>query len=155
MGALLRDAAAAGGSLGESIHATQAAGLLVSDEVAAQVLQHRFAKADMVGGYILDGYPRNEAQYLKYLTFDAPTEVIVIEVPREVSMARMHARATASAAQGLVRNDDTPEAMSKRLDIYAADTKPVIAHFAQRGIVHLIDGTQSVEEVAAAIAKIF
>ncbi len=150
MGALLRDAAQEGGEFGESIHAIQAAGHLVSDEVAAQVLQRRLAKPDMVNGYILDGYPRNEAQYLKYLTFDAPTEVIVIEVPREVSISRMHVRAGVE-----VRNDDSPEAMARRLDIYEHDTKPVIAHFAERGLVHTIDGNRPVAEVSADIANIF
>jgi adenylate kinase len=150
MGALLRDAAAEGGEFGDSIAAIQAAGHLVSDEVAAIVLKRRLAKDDMVNGYILDGYPRNEEQYRVYLTFDAPTEVIVIEVPREVSVARMHSRAGVE-----VRNDDTPELMARRLDIYEHDTKPIIAHFANLGLVHTIDGTRSITDVSADIAKIF
>lgn len=150
MGGLLRDAAAEGGEFGAKIAAIQAQGQLVSDEDAATVLKRRLAKDDVANGYILDGYPRNEEQYRVYVTFDAPTEVIVIDVPREVSLERMHKRAEQER-----RNDDTPEAMERRLQIYENDTKPMIAHFDERGIVRHIDGTQSIDAVAVDIAKIF
>lgn len=148
MGALLRDAAAEGGEFGDSIAAIQQSGQLVSDEVAATVLQRRLAQPDVANGYILDGYPRNEAQYRVYVTFDAPTEVLVIDVPRAVSLERMHKRAQLES-----RSDDSPEAMERRLDIYERDTKPMMEHFADR--LHHIDGTKTVEDVAADIAKIF
>lgn len=150
MGALLRDAAAEGGDLGEQIAAIQKSGNLVSDQVALDVLKQRLAKPDAANGYVLDGYPRNEAQYQAYDTFDKPTEVIVMTVPREVSIERMMARAAVES-----RSDDTPEGIARRLQIYEDDTRPMIAHFADRGIVHLIDGVGTVEEVAARIAKIF
>ncbi len=148
MGALLREAVAEGGELGERIASILANGFLTSDEDAASVLQQRLAKPDVANGYILDGYPRNEEQYRVYVTFDAPTEVIVIDVPREVSLERMHKR-----AQQESRSDDSPEAMERRLAIYERDTKPMMAHFSDR--VYHIDGTKSVAEVAADIAKIF
>lgn len=150
MGALLRDAVTEGGELGERIASILANGFLASDEDAAAVLQRRLAKEDVVDGYILDGYPRNEAQYRVYITFDAPTEVIVIDVPREVSLERMQQR-----AQKESRNDDAPAAMERRLQIYDTDTKPMLEHFTERGIVHHIDGTNAVDAVARDIAKIF
>lgn len=150
MGALLRDAAAEGGEFGDSIAAIQARGELVSDETALEVLKRRLARADAVDGYVLDGYPRNEEQYRAYITFDKPTTVLVISVPREISLERLAGRAAKEK-----RADDTPEATAKRLEIYERDTKPVIAHLRDFGVVHDIDGTGSVEEVSRQIDQIF
>lgn len=150
MGALLREAAAKGGERGARIATIQESGRLVSDQDALDVLRERLQQPDAKEGYILDGYPRNEEQYRAYASFDWPTEVIVIHLPVEVALARLHARAQTEG-----RNDDTPDAIAQRLAIFDRDTQPMIAHFADRGIVHEIDGSGTVEEVAARIAKIF
>ena len=150
MGALLREAAAKGGERGERIAAIQESGRLVSDSDALDVLRERLAQPDAADGYILDGYPRNEEQYRAYESFDWPTEVIFIRLPVDVALVRLHARAEKEG-----RNDDTPEAIAQRLAIFDRDTQPMIAHFAERGIVHEVDGSGTVEEVAGRIWKIF
>ena len=53
------------------------------------------------------------------------------------------------------RVDDTPEVIERRLQIYHDDTQPMITHFAERGIVHEVDGTGGIAEVAGRIGKIF
>lgn len=150
MGALLRDAAAKGGERGRRIAEIQESGRLVSDVDALDVLRERLSEPDAANGYVLDGYPRNEAQYRAYEAFDWPTEVIVLTLPTEIAIERLHAR-----AQTEHRNDDTADAIAERLEIFERDTKPMIAHFSKMGIVHEVDGHGSIEEVAARVWKIF
>lgn len=150
MGALLRAAAAEDGDFALRIADIQKRGELVSDVDALTVLKKRLAQPDASHGYVLDGYPRNEAQYGAYIDFDVPTHVIVITVPHDVSMARLLKRAEVEK-----RVDDTPEVIDRRLQIYHDDTQPMITHFAERGIVREVDGTGSIEEVAEKIWKVF
>ncbi|MEK7459147.1 MAG: nucleoside monophosphate kinase [Patescibacteria group bacterium] len=150
MGALLRSAAAEDGDFALRIADIQKRGELVSDVDALTVLKKRLAQPDAANGYVLDGYPRNEEQYLAYISFDVPTHVIVISVPHDVSMARLLKRAELEK-----RVDDTPEVIERRLQIYHDDTQPMITHFAERGIVHEVDGTGGIAEVAGRIGKIF
>ncbi len=150
MGQLLRDAAAEGGEIGEQIAEIQRSGKLVSDQIALDVLKQRLGRPDVANGFVLDGYPRNEEQFRAFDEFDTPTTVIVIRVPREVSLARLQGRA---ASEG--RADDTPEGITQRLAIYERDTEPMIEHYRARGFVHDVDGVGAVDEVTQRITKIF
>lgn len=172
MGQLLRDEVAAASDVGLKVKSILDAGELVSDVVAAEVLQARIGRPDAVGGYILDGYPRNLSQEALF-TFDVPTHAIVIEVSREESLKRLGGRLTcnrcgkvyamakgakvgdACACGGALmqRSDDTPEAISRRLDIYDHDTTPMLAKFEGRGILRRVDGMGTVEEVQDRILK--
>lgn len=148
MGQLLRDEIAFGTELGKKVEGTMNAGLLVSDVDALAVLAERLKKPDAVNGYILDGYPRNAAQYDAFETFDTPTAVLVIDVPREESLMRLTKRAQAEN-----RADDTAEVISKRLAIYENDTKPIIDRFAQKGLLRTINGLGTMDEVESAIQE--
>lgn len=146
MGQLLRDEVTLGGPLGEKIAEIINAGNLVSDEVALDVLKKRLQLPDAEQGYILDGYPRNIKQYEAYKTFDVPTAVLVITVPKEETMARLASRA---ALEGRV--DDTPELIEKRLNIYEADTKPVVDIYRELGVMREVNGIGTQDEVEANI----
>jgi adenylate kinase len=170
MGQLCRDAVAAGTDIGREIDAVLKRGELVSDQIAANLLRVRLTKPDVAGGYVLDGYPRNILQYDAF-TFDTPTHVLVIDIPREGSLKRLGGRLTCDrcgkvyamhdghrlgdpcpcSGKLFQRNDDTPEAIWKRLEIYENNTQPVIARYDEQGLVYRIDGTGSIEEVAARI----
>jgi len=172
MGQLLRDEVAAGSAVGQMIDGVLKSGNLVSDAQAAEVLKARLARPDTQKGYILDGYPRNLAQYAAF-DFDEPTHVLVIEVPHEESMRRLGGRLTCAACGRIrsismgakpgdpcecggtftVRADDTPEAIKRRLEVYDQDTIPMIAEFEKRGLVRRIDGMGSVEDVTQRIAQ--
>ncbi len=143
MGQLLRDAAAGTDDLAERIRAIQAKGELVPGKVVAEVLRARLDKPDCADGYILDGFPRNQDQYEAYAEHDKPTAVIVIEVPREVSIERIAHRSRTEH-----RTDDTPEAIRRRLEIYDQDTEPMINNYRSLGLVREVDGVGTVEEVA-------
>lgn len=166
MGQLCREEVASGSALGREIDQILLAGNLVSDQTAAALLKKRLAQPDTKKGYILDGYPRNAAQAAAF-TFDRPTHLVVIEVPRDESLKRLSGRLTCRmcskvfrSSQGhkagdacpcegelFQRTDDTPAAISRRLEIYEQDTKPVIAVYEQQGIVRHVDGMGSIEEV--------
>lgn len=149
MGQLLREAAQQGGPMGEKIAAIQNAGDLVPFEVSIAVLHAKLVKEHAREGYIIDGFPRNVDQFKSFDAYDQPTCVIVLEVPRHVSLERLSKRANIES-----RADDTPEVIAHRLDLHERDTTQVIAEYERRGIVHRVNGEGSVEEVATAIKKI-
>ncbi|MGI6879256.1 adenylate kinase [Microbacterium sp. gxy059] len=140
-----------GTELGEKVKAITAAGNLVPDELTGEVVRDRLEQADAAQGFLLDGYPRNAGQaadldaYLagKGQALDA---VILLEVPREESIARITQRA---AEQG--RSDDTEEVVAKRLAIYESETAPIVGTYAERGILDRIDGVGSLDEITSRI----
>lgn len=150
MGALLREAAAEDGAFAERIAEIQKRGELVRDADAIEVLRRRMQRPDTQGGYILDGFPRDDEQYAAYVAFDTPTMVIVMTVPEEVSMERLLKRAQTEG-----RVDDTPEVIRRRLEIYHEKTEPMIRKFEEQGLVQRVDATGSIEDVAARITKLF
>jgi adenylate kinase len=171
MGQLLRDEVATGSEFGNKLKRIINQGDLVPDEDAAYLLKLRLEKADTKKGYILDGYPRNLAQYQAF-NFDMPTHVFVIDISREESLKRLGGRLTCnhcgkvgSLHDGLKpgdgdscggtwyqREDDTPEAISHRLDIYEHDTAPVIEKYAPY-VAH-IEGAGSIDVVFHRIIEI-
>lgn len=150
MGALLREEMASGSELGEKVKSKVNGGSLVSDKDASAVLAKRLTMPDTKDGYILDGFPRNMEQMKAFEGFEQPTSVIVIHIPRNISVERLLKRAEIEG-----RVDDTEEVINKRLDIYEKDTIPMIEEYRARGIVRDVDGTGNVEEVAANIQKQF
>lgn len=150
MGQLLREAEKAGGPLAEKIAGILITGNLVSDDVAMEVLQQRLNEPDAVGGFILDGFPRNTPQFLAFEAKMQPTVVIVIEVSREVSLERLLKRAEIEH-----RADDTPEVIDHRLRVYEQETRPMIERYVERDLARFVDGSGTIEEVAEGIAKLF
>ena len=172
MGQLLRDEIASGSDLGKRAAEFMNRGDLVTDAMAIEVLKKRLAQPDTKDGYLLDGYPRNKGQYNEF-SFEKPTHVIVVEIPREESLKRISGRLTCSkcgaiyamkdgykigdacACGGLLlqRDDETPEAVSRRLAIYEDETKPVIQNYEAQSLVRRIDGMGSVEEIHERVLK--
>ncbi|WP_243075635.1 adenylate kinase [Microbacterium sp. SS28] len=150
-GDVFRANVAEGTDLGRQVKSIIDAGHLVPDELTSAVVRDRLAQPDAEDGFLLDGYPRNLAQVLhldEYLEgrdeqLDA---VIVLAVPREESIARLHKRA---AEQG--RADDTDEVIAARLSIYENETAPILGVYGTRGIVAEVDGVGSLDEVAGRI----
>jgi adenylate kinase len=150
MGELLRAAALQDDDRARVIRPIVTTGELVPFSVALSVLVDRLAEGDAQNGYLLDGFPRNEDQFLHFDAYDQPTHVIVLTVPYEVSLDRLTRRAQLEG-----RVDDTQEVIARRLQIYANETDPMIDHYRERGIVHEIDAVGSVEEVAQRVAAVF
>lgn len=145
MGQLLREAR----DQYEEIRVAQERGELVPDQIVREVLVARLSKPDCVEGFILDAFPRSDAQYRSAEGVLSPTAVIVINVPFEVSMDRMRSRARVEK-----RDDDTPDAMRRRLEIYEEETKPIIEKYRLMGLVRDVDGEGSIDEVADRIYSV-
>lgn len=138
--------------LGKKVKAITDAGNLVPDDVTGEVVSDRLSQDDAATrGFLLDGYPRNAAQVTYLDTFlgesgAALDAVIVLDVPREESIARISERATIEG-----RSDDTEEAVAHRLDIFERETAPIIDTYAARGIVDRINGVGSLDEITERI----
>lgn len=156
-------------------------GLLVPDELTVKILLDRVAQADCRNGYVLDGFPRTipQAQVLdKALAElnDAIDYAINVDVPDENIIRRMGGRRAcltcgatyhvehippkkegicdACGSELVLRDDDKPETVKNRLEVYHKQTQPLIDFYEAKGILKSVDGTVPMEDVFAAITEI-
>ncbi|MCL1635477.1 adenylate kinase [Luteimonas sp. SX5] len=146
-GDLLRAEVAAGTPLGLEAKVIMARGDLVSDEILLGMLEDRFSRPDTANGFILDGYPRNLAQAAaldKLLQrIGQPMDfALQLDVDNELLIDRIAGRAKAEG-----RDDDNPESVRKRLQVYDQQTAPVIEFYRQHGQLTVVDGVGSMDEV--------
>jgi len=171
-GDLLRDAAAAGTPLGLEAKAYMDQGSLVPDELVDGVVDEQLHVDDRVArGFVLDGYPRNrhQAQRLDETLGEERLDLAVdLDVPTEVVLHRIAGRRvctqcgavyhvdnppehdwTCDVCGGSVeqRDDDTADAVMRRLELYEMETLPVIQYFRRAGILAHVDGGAETEEV--------
>ncbi|NCT89669.1 adenylate kinase [Cellulomonas sp. APG4] len=148
-GDIFRANISAGTPLGRLVQEITAKGDLVPDEVTNDMVRDRLAQADAASGFILDGYPRNAAQVVELDGILADTgasldAVIELTAHREELLARLQKRAQVEG-----RADDTDEAIARRLDIYAEQTAPLTAAYAERGLLVQVDGIGELDDVTA------
>ena len=156
-------------------------GTLVPDELTCDLVVDRIANEDCAKGYILDGFPRTipQAEALtKALAKDggAIDYAIDVDVPDSDIVRRLSGRRVClkcgatyhtsfnppreegicdSCGEALVhRDDDKPETIQKRLDVYHSQTQPLIEYYHEAGCMYKVDGTRSLEEVFASICAI-
>ncbi len=155
-GDMLRAAVAAGTEIGKQAEDVMARGELVSDEIVVGIISERIDQPDCEKGFILDGFPRNVAQAEaldvmlreKGLGLDA---VVELKVDDSILIGRVEGRAAETA--GGPRADDNAEALKKRLDVYHAQTAPLIEYYGGRGILKTVDGMADVDDVTRAIEE--
>jgi adenylate kinase len=175
-GDILRDAVRAGTELGRKAKSFMDAGELVPDEVILGLVREAIADDSAKSGAIFDGFPRNvaQAENLEKILADAGRKldaVVVLDVANEVIVERMSGRRTdpetgkvyhvkhnpapADVTDRLVqRPDDREDTVRHRLDVYAAQTAPLIEHYERSGVpVHRVDGTRPIEEVQTEITS--
>ncbi|CTP88637.1 Adenylate kinase [Xanthomonas translucens pv. poae] len=150
-GDLLRAEVAAGTPLGVQAKEVMARGDLVSDDILLGMLESRLGRDDVANGFILDGYPRNltQASALDELLakIGQPLDAVVqLDVATELLVERIAGRAKAEG-----REDDNPESVRKRLQVYNDSTAPVIGFYDKRGTLARVDGVGSLDEVLARI----
>jgi len=129
-------------------------GKLVPDSVVLGMIKDELDRPEAKTGAILDGFPRTAAQAeLVDRTLGQRGQrlnhILLMDVTEDELVRRMSARAQVEG-----RPDDTPEAIATRLQIYQRDTAPLIAHYAQRGIVHRVPGTGTVDDIGREIKRI-
>ena len=152
-GDLLRAEVAAGSKLGLEAKGIMARGDLVSDAILLGMLEARLSRPDTTNGFILDGYPRNLAQanaLADLLTrIDQPMDCAVpLEVDSELLIQRIAGRAKAEG-----RADDNPESVRKRLAIYNEQTAPVVEFYRQQGVLTVVDGVGTLDDVFTRILE--
>ncbi|MBN6113275.1 adenylate kinase [Xanthomonas bonasiae] len=150
-GDLLRAEVAAGTPLGVQAKEVMARGDLVSDDILLGMLESRLGRDDVANGFILDGYPRNLAQASALdellAKIGQPLDAVVqLDVATELLVERIAGRAKAEG-----REDDNPESVRKRLQVYNDSTAPVIGFYDKRGTLARVDGVGSLDEVLTRI----
>ena len=152
-GDLLRAEVAAGSARGVQAKVVMARGDLVSDEILLGMLEDRLSRADVAGGFILDGYPRNLAQAdalgkLLARIAQPMDHAVQLDVDTDKLVGRLAGRAQAEG-----RADDSPDAVRHRLNIYNQQTAPVIDFYRQHGVLKVVHGEGSMDEVFTRIVE--
>lgn len=156
-------------------------GLLVPDELTVRILLDRVAQDDCKNGYVLDGFPRTipQAEVLdSELTKlgDHIDYAINVDVPDENIVKRMSGRRACltcgatyhiehvppkkegicdvCGSELVLRDDDKPETVKNRLNVYHEQTQPLIDFYTEKGVLKTVDGTVPMEEAFAAITAI-
>jgi adenylate kinase len=150
-GDMFRAAIAAGSELGLKVEPILASGTLVPDEITVALIRERLEEPDARRGFVLDGFPRNEAQAeaLDEMLFGVGRvldAVLFFDLRDDVATERMLARAAEEN-----RPDDTPEVIARRLETYHAETEPILEHYRRAGKLVTIDADRTIPEVNAGI----
>ncbi len=170
-----------GTELGTKAKAYMDKGELVPDELTCDLVVDRISKPDAANGYVLDGFPRTipQAEALTRALNERGEKIdfaINVEVPDENIVRRMGGRRAClkcgatyhveynapkvenvcDVCQGelVLRDDDKPETVQKRLSVYHAQTQPLIDYYKAEGVLAEVDGTQDIDVVFQDITKI-
>jgi adenylate kinase len=159
-GDMLRAAVAAGTPIGLKAKDIMARGALVPDEVVVAIVSDRIDQADAKRGFILDGFPRTvpQAEALDRMLTEKKMRleaVIEFKVDEDILIRRIENRVEQMKLRGeALRPDDNPQVLKDRLAAYRAQTAPLIAHYAAKGLLRSVDGMAPIEEVTAAIGRL-
>lgn len=156
-------------------------GFLVPDELVLELIMYRLSNPDCKDGYVLDGFPRTipQAKALDDTLNNINDKIeytIEVEVPDEVIIDRMagrraclkcgrtyHVETLRPKAEGIcdfcgtqlvLRDDDKPKTVKKRLEVYHKQTQPLIDYYREQGILHTVDGTGEIEKIHEEINNI-
>jgi adenylate kinase len=173
-GDILRAAVKEGTDLGKAAKRYMDAGELVPDELVIDLIVDRISADDAKDGFILDGFPRTRAQadalgeafdrlgrrITAVLLIDVPDEEVVRRISgRRVSVKtgrvyhvesdppKHEGRCDVDGSRLVQRDDDKPEVVRKRLEVYHAETEPLVSYYDERGLLRRVDGTRSPTEV--------
>ena len=170
-GQVLRDHVKRKTVIGKKIEAPMKRGELIPSKMMDMIVQARLEQPDCKEGFVIDGYPRQseEAEFLDSIS--EIDRVIFLEVPDSVSVARLTARricvgcdiqlyglpkdigekCEACGGKLLQRQDDTSEAIKRRLKIYHDESEPLIEYYKPRTILRIIDAKGSVDNIFGSI----
>jgi adenylate kinase len=174
-GAIFRSAVAAQSPLGLKVKAILDAGNLVDDETTIELVKERLARPDVAGGYILDGFPRTIPQAEALAAFSRVDKAVNFDIPDSSVLERLggrqvcrkcgrnfHAVFDKPEKEGVcdycggevyIRDDDKAEAVQKRLEVYRAQTAPLINFYRDKGILVDVDARPAVDAVAENFKK--
>jgi adenylate kinase len=177
-GDLLRAAVAAGTALGRFAKATMDAGKLVDDATVLGIIRERLAQPDAGRGFILDGFPRTlvqaDALHALLAEIGRPLEAVVLmQVDQQQLIRRLTGRRTCRSCGRVFnvytapppspppcegrctvpdlfqRPDDSEATIGKRLDVYNAQTQPLVGYYRERGLLVTVDAEGDIDAVTA------
>ena len=170
-----------GTALGKEAKEYMDKGQLVPDELTVRILLDRVSKEDCKNGYVLDGFPRTipQAEVLDNEVAKLGEKIdfaIDVEVPDDDIVRRMGGRRAClkcgatyhvehippkkegicdvCGSELVLRDDDKPETVKNRLDVYHKQTQPLIDHYSKQNILRTVDGTKDMHEVFDNIVKL-
>ena len=150
-GDMFRAAIASGTELGRRVEPILASGDLVPDELTVALIRERLSEEDARDGFVLDGFPRNltQAEALDGMLAEIGRgldAVLFFDLSDELAVERIRGRALDEG-----RDDDTPEAIGRRLAIYHEQTEPVVERYRATGKLVPLHAARSIEEVSTEI----
>ena len=173
-GDLLRAAVKGGTELGIQAKKFMDAGELVPDQLVIDLVKERLAQEDAQNGFMLDGFPRNTVQAvmldteLSALGRELDCSLLV-DVPYPVIIKRLSSRRTcrecgytgtasdtvcpSCGGEMYQRDDDKPETIKNRLDVYEKSTSPLVEYYRGQGILKTVDGNRDVDVVYEDVKK--
>ena len=174
-GSIFRKAIADQSPLGVKVKGILDSGKLVDDETTIALVKERLARDNVQKGYILDGFPRTIPQAEALAAFSSVDKVVNFDLPDSVVLERLggrrvcrgcgynfHAIFNKSAKEGVcdhcdgeiyTRDDDQPEAVQKRLEVYRAQTAPLIDFYREKGLLLDIDASPMIDEMVEIFKK--
>ena len=182
-GDLLREISKEDSEVGNYIRETISSGNLVKDEITYQLIENRIKQDDCKNGFIMDGFPRNLDQAIKYdeilkkLDYELGN-VILIKIDKELLEKRITGRRICKECGSIYninfdkqkpqiesicdncgsnlyqRDDDNVSSFNTRYDLYQEKTKPVIDHYSSLSVLHEVDGNRSIDEIFKDIEQI-
>ncbi|MDR0316167.1 MAG: adenylate kinase [Treponema sp.] len=175
-GNIFRAAIAAESPLGLKVKAILDSGKLVDDGTTIDLVKERLAQADAQKGYILDGFPRTIPQAEALGTFSTVDRVVNFDIPDSGVVDRLGGRRVCRkcghnfhiifdkpktegvcdhcGGEVYTREDDRPVAIQKRLEVYRAQTAPLIEFYRNKGLLLDVDARPAVDEVVANFRKV-
>ena len=182
-GDILREISKEDSEVGEYVRETMASGKLVKDEITYQLIEDRLKKDDCKKGFLVDGFPRNLEQAIEYdkilekLNYEVGN-VILIDIDKEVLEKRITGRRLCEKCGAIYnindenmtpkvesvcdqcggklyqRSDDNLESFQTRYQTYLDKTEPIIDHYKKQGVLKVVDGNDTIENIFNKIDKI-
>jgi len=175
-GSIFRAAIAAKSALGVKVKEIIDSGKLVDDETTIALVRERLAMDDVQRGYILDGFPRTIPQAEALEKFSTVDKVINFDIPDSGVLERLGGRRVCRKCgfnfhmifnkpsnedkcdhcEGEVytRDDDKPEAVQKRLEVYREQTAPLIDFYRKKGLLLDIDASPMIDEIVVSFKRV-
>ena len=177
-GDLIRAEVAAETDIGRRVKSIMEKGQLVPDETIIDILEKRLKQGDIKNGYIMDGFPRtkHQAETLSRMEAAGETAIYLRIVHEDVVVKRLLSRLTCSQCGAIFnmennppktpgvcdlcggaikqRADDNEQTVRSRINVYREQTEPVIDYYKNKGILHEVEASGSVEKVFEAIEEV-
>jgi len=175
-GSIFRAAIAAQTPLGIKVKSIIDAGKLVDDETTIALVKERLNQDDVKNGYILDGFPRTIPQAEALAAFAVIDKVINFDIPDSGVLERLGGRRVCRACgynfhmtfnkpakdnicdhcggEVYTRDDDKPDAVQKRLEVYREQTAPLIDFYRKKGLLLDIDASPMIDEIVVSFKKV-